>query len=105
MKHTKEQIESIAKKILKKTKFSFDQKEPIMINEIEDFHHIGKTIKAWNVSVFFGKEDWGRNQIAGLVIGDEDGNPIYLQHSLNSFIYYQIDKDGNISSTTQQGSR
>lgn len=105
MKHTKEQIAIIAKNILKKTKFTFDEKESFLINKIDNYIFNKEEFNAWKISLFFGEEDWGRNQIASLIINDENGRPIFLQHSLNSFIYYDVDADGNIIAVPRQGSK
>ncbi|QRA43120.1 hypothetical protein [Chryseobacterium cucumeris] len=105
MKHTKEQIEEIAKDVLEKTNFIYDTKEKMIIRENKDFYLDGEKINSWNVSVFFGEEDWGKNQLAGLVINDENGHPIYLQHSFNSFIYYKVSDNGEIFTEVRQGSK
>ncbi|GEJ45154.1 hypothetical protein [Chryseobacterium sp. ON_d1] len=105
MKHTKEQIEEIAKEVLDKTNFIYDTKEKMIVRENEDFYLDGEKINSWNVSVFFGEEDWGKNQLAGLIINDDTGHPIYLQHSFNSFIYYRTNENGEISTEVRQGSK
>ncbi|NML55867.1 MULTISPECIES: hypothetical protein [Chryseobacterium] len=105
MKHTEKQIEQIAKDILEKTNFIYDTKEKMIIRENEDLYLDGKKINSWNVSIFFGEEDWGKNQLAGLVINDDNGHPIYLQHSFNSFIYYKVNDNGEIITEVKQGSK
>jgi hypothetical protein len=105
MKHTEKQIEQIAKDILEKTNFIYDTKQKMIIRENEDLYLDGKKINSWNVSIFFGEEDWGKNQLAGLVINDDNGHPIYLQHSFNSFIYYKVNDNGEIITELKQGSK
>lgn len=90
---------------LEKTNFIYDTKEKMIIRENKDFYLDGEKINSWNVSVFFGEEDWGKNQLAGLVINDENGHPIYLQHSFNSFIYYKVSDNGEIFTEVRQGSK
>ncbi|MFP3597770.1 hypothetical protein [Chryseobacterium sp. SIMBA_029] len=53
MKHTEKQI-------LEKTNFRYDTKEKMIIRENEYFYLDGEEINSWNVSVFFGEEDWGK---------------------------------------------
>ena len=77
----------------------------MIIRENEDFYLDGEKINSWNVSVFFGKEDWEKNQLAGLVINDENGHPIYLQHSFNSFIYYKVSDNVEIFTEVRQSSK
>lgn len=60
MKHTKQQIEEIAKEVLDTTNFTYDVKGKMIVHENEDFYLDGEKINSWNVSVFFGEEDWAK---------------------------------------------
>ena len=97
----KKEVEKRAKEILLETNFSFDKNEDFKIKIETDFSFNGRKTVAWLVGIPFGKEDYGRNKLAFLLIADETLNPIYLQHNMSAFIYYKTKEDGSILTSSK----
>jgi hypothetical protein len=80
MKHTEEEIEKLARKILKDIDFEYHEKKELWLKYTEDrgrFHTESKIKKGWSVGVDWFDPDYlgGMDKTGFINIDDETGEP------------------------------